>query len=380
MTTCKAGGDQISRGVDLAGRLLDSRSRRRWLTAETLRAFLLFACATSQMGAKGDKNLIQLLRGIYRFVLTIAMILGIARAETNGSPVSGLDVYLHPQTVAVLPDGRKVHFFCTGEGTPTAILDAGWGSWSTSWRAFQPKVAQFTRVCAFDRPGYGFSDPGPLPRDTAATVADLHAGLHAAGLASPYVLVGHSLAGFDVRLFAYDYPDEVAGLLLIDPPTEKIYQRDRAPDEDLDSVRNCIAIAKIRRLVVNDKDGCIESPSLDWSNEMQAHQIEVGSKLTYFETELSEDLSMVGTSADEVAAARHDLGNLPLILLQADSSPENERSKELRDQARDSARGQYRIVKGARHYIYVDKPDMVVAAFREIINSAREGSGPPQHQ
>lgn len=315
--------------------------------------------------------MIQLLSDISRFILMIAAISGIARAETNGSPVSGLDVYLHPQTLAVLPDGRKVHFFCTGEGTPTAILDAGWGSWSTSWRTFQPKLAQFTRVCAFDRPGYGFSDPGPLPRDTAATVADLQAGLKVAGLSPPYVLVGHSLAGFDVRLFAYDHPDEVAGLLLIDPPTEKIYQRDREPDEDLDSVRNCIEIAKVRRLVVDDKDGCLDHPSSDWSKEMQAHQIDVVSKVTYWETELSEDLSMVGTSADEVAAARHDLGDLPLILLQADSSPEDERSKELRDQARDSTRGQYRIVKGARHYIHVDKPDIVIAAFREIINSAR---------
>jgi hypothetical protein len=114
---------------------------------------------------------------------------------------------------------------------------------------------------------------------------------------------------------------------------------------------------------------------------MRAHQIEVASKLTFFETELSEDLSMVGASADEVAAARHDLGNLPLILLQADDlSPENERSLELRDQVRDSTRGQYRVVKGARHYIYVDKPDIVLAAFREIIESTREAVAPPQGQ
>ena len=315
---------------------------------------------------------IRLLRCMACLTQMVALLSGVASAAPD------LDAYLHPQTLGVLPDGRKVHFFCTGEGAPTAILDAGWGSWSTSWRTFQPKLAKFTKVCAFDRAGYGFSDPGPLPRDTASSVADLHAGLKAAGLAPPYILVGHSLGGFDARLFAYDYPDEVAGLLLIDPPTERLYRRDRMPDEDLDLVRNCIEIAKRRPLVAGDKDGCIGHPSPDWSKEMQAHQIEVGSRLSYFETELSEDLSMVGPSADEVAAARHDLGNIPLIILQADSSPEDERSRELSDQARDSTSGLYRIVKGARHYIHADKPDIVIAAFRDIIDTGRKRLASPQ--
>src|ERR1700677_4013035 len=117
------------------------------------------------------------------------------------APNPALDVYLKPQTLAVLPDGRKVHFFCVGEGGPVAILESGWGTPTLGWRRIQGEFAKTTRVCVFDRPGYGFSDPGPLPRDSASGVADLHAGLKAANIQPPYVLVGHSLGGFDARLF-----------------------------------------------------------------------------------------------------------------------------------------------------------------------------------
>jgi pimeloyl-ACP methyl ester carboxylesterase len=252
-----------------------------------------------------------------------------------------------------------------GKGGPTTILESGWGTPSTSWHEIQPRLAKVTRVCVFDRAGYGFSDPGLLPRDSAAAVADLHNALKAAGLGGPYVLVGHSLAGFDARLYAYTFPDEVAGLLLLDPPTENIYRRDRKPDEDLAAIRACIVIAKSRP--IEPQDHCGPAPGSGWSD------VEIGwlTRLSFLETLLSEDESMVTVSADELASARHGLGDLPLIVLQADASPEDERSKELAGMARDSSRGVYRIVPASRHYIYRDKPDAVVAALGEILAAAR---------
>lgn len=284
---------------------------------------------------------------------------------------NSLDVYLHPQTLARLPDGRALHFFCLGEGSPIAILDAGWGGWSTSWRAIQPKLAERTKVCALDRAGYGFSDPGPLPRDAAAVADDLQAGLAAAGLAPPYLLVGHSQGGFEMRLFAYRHPDETAGLLLLDPPTEQLYLRDRTADEDLDQTRRCLALAKQRRLKPGAKDDCVGPPAADWSPAMRAHQIKVASAPAYFEAALSEDLSLVGSSTDEIVAARRSLGALPLIVLQADARPEEERSRELDNQARDSSIGRHVIVAGSRHYIQNDRPDVFLDAFQEILEKAR---------
>ena len=84
---------------------------------------------------------------------------------------SGLAPYMKPQTVVALTDGRLINLTCMGDGGPTAIIESGWGVLSASWRDIQPRLAKFVRVCALDRAGYAFSDPGPPPRDSAAAVS-----------------------------------------------------------------------------------------------------------------------------------------------------------------------------------------------------------------
>ena len=115
-----------------------------------------------------------------RLAWAIASVLALTSASAL-SAEADLQVYLRPQIVAWLPDGRRVNFTCMGKGGPTTILESGWGTPSTSWHEIQPRLAKVTRVCVFDRAGYGFSDPGLLPRDSAAAVADLHNALKAAG-------------------------------------------------------------------------------------------------------------------------------------------------------------------------------------------------------
>ncbi len=139
--------------------------------------------------------------------------------------------------------GRRMYLECRGSGGPTVVLEAGYGNAGAIWdqaalgadsdkTAVLPGVEAFTRVCAYDRPGAQVppsrSDPVPQPRTIAAVVADLHALLVAAGEPGPYVLVGHSLGGLMVRLYAAAYPDEVAGLVLVDPSVEGQEARFRA--------------------------------------------------------------------------------------------------------------------------------------------------------
>jgi pimeloyl-ACP methyl ester carboxylesterase len=112
--------------------------------------------------------------------------------------------------------GFKMHLHCTGEGSPTVILDALSGGFSSYWGRVQPEVATQTRVCAYDRAGFGWSEPGPQPRSLEQATTDLHTLLMKADIAGPYVLVGHSKGGLYVREFAALYPDEVAGLVLLD--------------------------------------------------------------------------------------------------------------------------------------------------------------------
>jgi pimeloyl-ACP methyl ester carboxylesterase len=112
--------------------------------------------------------------------------------------------------------GRHINLLCRGDGGPTVIWMAGLFSWSLVCYKAQPVIAQKTRVCAFDRASYGFSDPAPQPQLLSDVVDDLHAALKVAKLPGPYVLVGHSLGGVEARLYAERWPKEVVGMVLLD--------------------------------------------------------------------------------------------------------------------------------------------------------------------
>ena len=116
--------------------------------------------------------------------------------------------------------GRTLNLHCLGEGTPTVVFDAGAGRSGYSWTEIQSEVARLTRACWFDRAGEGWSDPGPFPRTSAAIADDLHRLLHADGVPGPYVLVGHSFGGLTARVYTGLYPEEVAGLVLIEAAHE----------------------------------------------------------------------------------------------------------------------------------------------------------------
>jgi pimeloyl-ACP methyl ester carboxylesterase len=117
--------------------------------------------------------------------------------------------------------GRALFLSCTGTGSPTVVLEAGGGNSADTWVSVQTEVARFTRVCSYDRAGLGQSDPAPSGvRTVQDSVDDLHALLAAADISGPIVLAGHSFGGLITRLYASQYPDDVAGVVLVDgmPP------------------------------------------------------------------------------------------------------------------------------------------------------------------
>jgi len=122
----------------------------------------------------------------------------------------------------------RMNIDCSGQGSPTVILESGSGGPSVDWLMVQPGVAKFSRVCSYDRAGYGWSDSGPEPRSSLQIARELKQLLQAAGENGPYLLVGHSMGGFDIRVYTGQYPTDVAGMVLVDASHED--QDLRAPE------------------------------------------------------------------------------------------------------------------------------------------------------
>lgn len=147
-----------------------------------------------------------------RWVLTSALFF----VSTAAATAPGDEIYLRPGKV-VAADGAQLNLYCTGNGSPAVLFDSGHQDWAPAWAVVQSEASKFARACSFDRPGYGFSPAGPMPRTSERIATELHDAVHALGIAGPYVLVGHAFGATNVRTFADLYPGEVKGLVLIDP-------------------------------------------------------------------------------------------------------------------------------------------------------------------
>lgn len=280
---------------------------------------------------------------------------------------------------AELSDGRHLALYCVGAGSPTVIFDSGLGGDARVWSRVQPEIAQTTRACAFDRPGYGASDEGPAPRDAAHIVGDLKAGLEAAGIAGPYVLVGHSMAGYDMRLFANLHPADVVGMVLVDPSIDGNEAPLRAVspafgqgmDDFQATAGKCIRATADGQMTPGNPiyaECGSPTPNSPLANAALAR------------TTLSEQQSM-DESSRQVLASEPASSALPLIVLTAGGQnkpeagmPESERmaltavtrENHAAIAARSSA-GIHRVVEGAPHIIQWAQPDAVVAAILEVI-------------
>jgi len=271
--------------------------------------------------------------------------------------------------------GLKMHINCGGSGSPTVILDSGLGDSFIVWRKLQPQIAQFTRVCSYDRAGVGYSDPSPQPRTSKVFAEELHSLLHNAGIAPPYVLVGHSMAGFDVRIFADLYRSEVAGIILVDSSHPEQRKRLPAALNDLDA-------SWVREQEFFEFTMPFGLPRLFGScgNDREVNAADCNFSSV---RESVAELKSISESAAKAAETR-PLGNMPLIVLSQDPNtpqydlpedlvgPTNHAWQKMQDElAHLSTRGKQVIAKNSGHYIQLDRPDVVLDAVREVVNEAK---------
>ncbi|MCK6583365.1 MAG: alpha/beta hydrolase [Anaerolineales bacterium] len=289
-------------------------------------------------------------------------------------------------------NGHLMHIHCMGSGSPTVVIDAGNGSFSVEWTPIQQEVSQFTRVCTYDRSGYGWSEAGPQPRDGAQVVSELHDLLRAAGEAGPYLLVGHSLGGVHVRLFAAQYPNEVAGLILIDTA----YPLTITPEFEM-QMQSSIGFYQAMNLMTNSGLMRILGP-LGGEDSMPATARKLPADLQEIYLNLLLDPNQYVTAIAEMQAlpqtfertseltiGEHPFGNLPLIVLTAGktsapgSTPFNEQYVPVSDSqiefqlelARQSSRGEQRVIAESSHSVHLDTPDEVLRAIRDMLEVIR---------
>ena len=265
-------------------------------------------------------------------------------------------------------DGYRLHINCTGTGSPTVVIVAGLGDWSTSWGGVvQPEVAKTTRVCTYDRAGMGWSEANPLPSDAAQFARELHALLENANVQGPYVMVGHSLGGLIVRVFAHDYASEVAGVVLVDSMNPKQVTESLSNKLALfSSIEAAVARVGVGRLLV--KLPAI-APSLPAGDEAYYPLL---FRPQTFQTAANEYRELPASAAE--AAAVTSFGDLPLIVLTArlnDNPGWPEWQNELLQL---SSNSQHLIAENSGHSIQVDEPDAAVSAILKMVELVRQST------
>jgi pimeloyl-ACP methyl ester carboxylesterase len=234
--------------------------------------------------------------------------------------------------------GHRLYLRCKGAGSPTVVFDAGAGDTLAVWDWVIPRLRNVTRVCAYDRAGLGRSDPGPTPRTSARIVSELHNLLLRAGIGAPYVLVGHSFGGLNVRLFASTFPQDVQGLVLVDATP-------------------------------------VEFPSQEANVETPAEREKQRTSLGMAPQALREELAAMAQSADQVRNA----GPLPPVPVVVLTAAHREDSAAFRHAWLAMQRRLAASIPGARqvmaatsdHYVQFDQPDLVVDAVRDVVQTAR---------
>ena len=277
-----------------------------------------------------------------------------------------------PPGELVLVSGRQMHLLCHGQGAPAVILESGLPGTSLGWAAVIEDIASFTRVCAYDRAGFAWSEAGPEPRTAGNLARELRDLLSTAGVDPPFVLSGHSFGGVVVQVFASQFQDEVAGLVLVDAPHPDITAH--SPPGHYDRMKNLALMPRflgplgVARLTMPMPTASPDSrPS-----SVQATEKQLLATTRSFRTMASE-LEVLGESMNQVAETPPRLGQKPLIVL---TKGRRRKGMEHVDDTQEghtelSENSDWRVISGAGHFIHHEDPAVVVDAIRSVVESAR---------
>jgi pimeloyl-ACP methyl ester carboxylesterase len=319
-------------------------------------------------------------------------------ANVYGDPTQS--AYLHAQSLVAVQGTRHLNLYCIGKGTPTVIFDSGLADSMAVWRLVQPTVAKTTRACAYDRAGYGFSDPPDGPSDAKSAVSDIARLISAANISTPVVYVGHSIAGIYGVMLATTRPRDVAAEVLVDPSFANQFfamasalppkERPKYFARMQSSVQQMKKCATLPAPLPKD---CLGGDSQTGPNDKQLAALERQrvSRRSYIETNASEwesaapDVGRKSLDQTEMEALKPAFGDKPLLILthsKNDPSPDltaqqnaamerawNDGHNQL---AALSTRGSNTVVPNSTHYIQIDQPQVVIDAVLKAVSEVRQ--------
>jgi pimeloyl-ACP methyl ester carboxylesterase len=291
--------------------------------------------------------------------------------------------------------GHRLHRVCAGSEAPTVLFEAGIAASSLSWTRVMPDVAAFAHACAYDRAGLGWSEGARTPRTVDQFVAELRSVIAQVTASGPVVLVGHSFGAFLILVYAARYPGDVAGLVLVDPPTE---WQDLSPQRAsmvkraiqashiggalarVGLVRGCLALLTGGAPGVPRNFVRILGPRALRTLEHLVGEVrklppEIHPMVQALWCDpkcfrgMAEQLGALGAMGD-AARGVTSLGEIPFAVVSGGDQPADIKAAQ-QALARLSSRGRHVVAAKSGHWIQLDEPDLLVSVVREIVDEAR---------
>lgn len=351
-------------------------------------ALLVCVACVLRMRALRSKNYKRLRRVTEMIVLTMVML--IAAALGSGAMFNVVATQYFFAHHSVLGnfydvDGYKMHLLCLGEGIPALVLDAGLGNDSLIWDNVQPELSKITRVCSYDRAGFGWSEPRPDPRDADHIAHELHRLLNEAGVTGSVVLMGHSISGLYIRAYTASYPQSVSGLVFVDSSTP--LQEDRFPPEVAQAFKKeSMEFQKLEWLYILGIPRVMGqcTPEEGFSESVRKMIAEDQCRPSLFAAIAQEDKSFRQSGNETIHTG--PFGALPILIFSEDpehSPPSdippqaaqsvskvwNEMQEELKNL---STRSRRIVAKGSGHYVQIDRTRLLI---EEVTNFVRQIRG-----
>jgi len=270
--------------------------------------------------------------------------------------------------------GYRLHIDCEGKG-PTVVLEYGHQGSYVDWHILRPQIADFARVCIYDRAGYGWSDSSPKPRIPSAMADELHALLHTAGEAPPYILVGHSFGGLNALMFAHKFPSETAGVVLVDASLPEMMFPPGWRERMQFRLTQLVMPFGLPRW----RGWCGGSAPEQLAGLKRAISCRSSLYGNYYR-----ERSSFPQSASEIQSIPN-IGSIPLIVIardpiaQSPSAYEIEWNRLQRERAKLSSNSEFVIADGSGHDVPIERPEVITEAVK-LIQAPVSSSATQNHQ